>query len=184
MQTLKALSELNLAYGKSFDKTQLNYYVRKLSDIHPVTLGAAVSHICNTSKFLPTVAEIREVANRISDEVNQIGQAVELTPEEAWAEVYKAACSCGYEVGLERLSGNVLRTAKSLWHDICYCPNGDLSMMRAHYIRAYKENQARNADKVKIDRTIQSVPALNQARKTKLEQLQAKLDEVKSIEGA
>ena len=56
-------------------------------------------------------------------------------------------------------------------------------MMRAHYIRAYKEDVARDADKAKLNHTIQSVPVLDAARQSKIAQLQEQLDQVKSLEG-
>ena len=180
-QTTAALSEMNLAYGTSFDDVRLEYYAFKLSDIHPVTLAAAVSHLCNTSKYLPTVAEIRNTARRISDEVNQKGLAVAASPEEAWMLTLKAAQSGGYDNGLARLEGEVQRTAKLLWKDICYCPTNDLALMRAHFIRAYKENMEREAQREQVQATIKSVPALDQARQSKLAMLTEKIANTKAL---
>lgn len=67
-QVLQALKPLVSAYRNETPKETLLVYARYLGDIPPARLAPAVDYFITTSKWLPTVAEIRE---HVIAEVNE-----------------------------------------------------------------------------------------------------------------
>lgn len=60
MYVSEILTPLHYAYNKGFDSKQMKVYVMMLSDIPEPLLQQAVHELICTSKFLPSIAEIRE----------------------------------------------------------------------------------------------------------------------------
>src|SRR5574344_1474619 len=86
-QILKALAPLQIAYKKDFDDSQLEFYVEMLSDLDPELIFSAVKKIILKSKFIPSIAEIRENCESISSTATGIRP---LNADEAWGIVMKA----------------------------------------------------------------------------------------------
>lgn len=134
--TLKAIGLFNLSYRTEFDDERLDFYVRMLADIHSVTLEKACENLICTSKFLPTIAEIREECEKISAVVNN--RKTEIDYSEAWRLVMHAADKKGHDYGLQTLPPMVRTAADRLgWHDICYGDLGNLSTMKAQFRNIY-----------------------------------------------
>ena len=144
---LKAVAPLQLAYNASLDDARLRLYVEMLSDIPPSILETAVKKLIMTNKFLPSVAEIREVAYGIKGIISGTAAPDE---SEAWGEVAKAIRSVGY-YGKPKFSHEAITTAVNNigWQDICMTTNDGMNTLRSQFRRAYQlaaERQKDNRD--------------------------------------
>lgn len=141
---LKAVAPLQLAYNASLDDNRLRLYVEMLSDIPPSILEASVKKLIMTNKFLPSIAEIREVAYGIKGIISGTAAPDE---SEAWGEVIKAIQSVGY-YGKPKFSHEAITTAVNNigWQDICMTPNEGTNTLRAQFRRAYQLAAQRQKD--------------------------------------
>lgn len=144
---LKAVAPLQLAYTSSLDDNRLRLYVEMLSDIPPSILEASVKKLIITNKFLPSIAEIREVAYGIKEIISGTAAPDE---SEAWGEVVKAIRSVGY-CGKPKFSHEAITTAVNNigWQDICMTTYDGMNTLRAQFRRAYQlaaERQKDNRD--------------------------------------
>lgn len=141
---LKAVAPLQLAYNASLDDARLRLYVEMLSDIPPSILETAVKKLIMTNKFLPSIAEIREVAYGIKGIISGTAAPDE---SEAWGEVAKAIRSVGY-YGKPKFSHEAITTAVNNigWQDICMTTNDGMNTLRAQFRRAYQLAAQRQND--------------------------------------
>lgn len=141
---LKAVAPLQLAYNSSLDDNRLRLYVEMLSDIPPSILEASVKKLIMTNKFLPSIAEIREVAYGIKGIISGTAAPDE---SEAWGEVIKAIQSVGY-YGKPKFSHEAITTAVNNigWQDICMTPNEGTNTLRSQFRRAYQLAAQRQKD--------------------------------------
>lgn len=73
-ERLGAIEELALRFpGTELTEQNVKGYVWSLSDLNQIALRAAIERCVNTSKFFPTVAEIRENASAVVIEGKGIG---------------------------------------------------------------------------------------------------------------
>lgn len=153
IKTLQALAFLQLAYTRDLSEEQLDFYVEMLRDIDPAILETAVRKLIQTSKFLPTIAEIRSAAATL--EGLACGTAEQLDADEAWGQVQRAIHSVGYYARPEFDSEALMETVDSLgWQEICQTPVEDTPILRAQFRRAYEQNLARRAEKKEFRRAI------------------------------
>lgn len=164
---LKAVAPLQLAYNASLDDARLRLYVEMLSDIPPSILETAVKKLIMTNKFLPSIAEIREVAYGIKGIISGTAAPDE---SEAWGEVIKAIQSVGY-YGKPKFSHEAITTAVNNigWQDICTTPNEGTNTLRAQFRRAYQLAAQRQKDN--RDNAVLGISPSNE----KLKQLTGKL---------
>ena len=73
------------------DKAGLMIYARALSGYQPKVVDAAMVKLLKTSKWFPTVAEIIEAIESMTNHARREEGHGELTSAEAWAEVMKNA---------------------------------------------------------------------------------------------
>lgn len=141
---LKAVAPLQLAYNASLDDNRLRLYVEMLSDIPPSIIEASVKKLIMTNKFLPSIAEIREVAYGIKGIISGTAAPDE---SEAWGEVIKAIQSVGY-YGKPKFSHEAITTAVNNigWQDICMTTNDGMNTLRAQFRRAYQLAAQRQKD--------------------------------------
>ena len=145
LDTLKALSFLQLAYNRSLSEQQLEFYVEMLKDVHPGILAVAVRKLINTSKFLPTIAEIREAANAVDDIANG---CVGLDADQAWGIVQKAIKSVGQYAKPVFEDEVLAETVDHLgWKDICQTPVDDTAILRAQFRKAFETNRERRKER-------------------------------------
>ena len=143
-EILKAVAPLQLAYNASLDDNRLRLYVEMLSDIPPSILEASVKKLIMTNKFLPSIAEIREVAYGIKGIISGTAAPDE---SEAWGEVIKAIQSVGY-YGKPKFSHEAITTAVNNigWQDICMTTNDGMNTLRSQFRRAYQLAAQRQKD--------------------------------------
>lgn len=141
---LKAVAPLQLAYNASLDDNRLRLYVEMLSDIPPSILEASVKKLIMTNKFLPSIAEIREVAYGIKGIISGTAAPDE---SEAWGEVVKAIQSVGY-YGKPKFSHEAITVAVNNigWQDICMTTNEGMNILRSQFRRAYQLAAQRQKD--------------------------------------
>lgn len=133
--TIEALMLLATAYPHapelSDETTQL--YVRMLADIPPPVLEVAVAQHVASSKFFPTVAELREQAVALASEAGSAPSAAE-----AWGEVVRAVGSVGYYGKPEFSHPRVSRAVECVgWQAICLSETPGVE--RAHFLRVYEQ---------------------------------------------
>lgn len=152
IKTLRALAFLQLAYTRDLSEDQLDFYVEMLCDIDPAILETAVRKLIHTSKFLPTIAEIRSAAAAL--EGLACGTA-ELDADEAWGQVQRAIHSVGYYSRPQFDSEVLMETVDSMgWQEICQTPVEDTQILRAQFRRAYEQALARRMEKKDFRRAI------------------------------
>ncbi len=109
----------------------IDLYHRFLRDVEtPILEAAAMQHI-TSSKWFPSVYELREAALSL---VNH----GESSAEEAWLEVKKTISRVGY-YGVPQFSdAKILRAVEAIgWRELCLTPIETEGVTRAHFMRIY-----------------------------------------------
>lgn len=109
-------------------------YERSLRDLDVNLARVAVERLIRTSKFLPSIAEIREAC-----EVTQKGHL--RTGGEAWADAVKAARYVGSYAPTPKFKDPLVTEALRLWgswKEFCLSPEDDAAG-RARFIQLYDE---------------------------------------------
>ena len=155
---------LQIAWSTDIPKERMKLYVSMLADINPVTLEQAVANLINRSKFLPSIAEIREECAALSAFVNAHEELP--TAQDAWERVYQVARSYGYEKGLDKLEGLTKQCAKAIWKS--FDPqNGDNfneTSCRAQFVKNYEVQETRERERLRLSNSIKDNHLLLKAR--------------------
>lgn len=155
---------LQIAWSTDIPKERMKLYVSMLADINPVTLEQAVANLIKRSKFLPSIAEIREECSALSAFVNAHEELP--TAQDAWERVYQVARSYGYEKGLDKLEGLTKQCAKAIWKS--FDPqNGDNfneTSCRAQFVKNYEVQEIRERERLRLSNSIKDNHLLLKAR--------------------
>lgn len=155
---------LQIAWFTDIPKERMKLYVSMLADINPVTLEQAVANLIKRSKFLPSIAEIREECSALSAFVNAHEELP--TAQDAWERVYQVARSYGYEKGLDKLEGLTKQCAKAIWKS--FDPqNGDNfneTSCRAQFVKNYEVQEIRERERLRLSNSIKDNHLLLKAR--------------------
>ena len=155
---------LQIAWSTDIPKERMKLYVSMLADINPVTLEQAVANLIKRSKFLPSIAEIREECSALSAFVNAHEELP--TAQDAWERVYQVARSYGYEKGLDKLEGLTKQCAKAIWKS--FDPqNGDNfneTSCRAQFVKNYEVQETRERERLRLSNSIKDNHLLLKAR--------------------
>lgn len=136
---LKSLEPLVYAYQKDVKEGTFEAYVTYLADVPPEFIRAAVDELIKTSKWLPTVAEIREQARALW--MNSKGLEEE-TAEKAWIALLQMIRKHGFvEPKREAFTSAAAYQAMRAvgWTAICMAKNNELSFLHNQYVSAYNE---------------------------------------------
>jgi len=119
-------------------EASVSMWAYMLSDTTFEIAQMALQRLIATSKFPPTVADMREsIATITTPALPDSG--------EAWGEVVAAIRNYGYyrpKEGMESLSEPVLRVVKQMgWRDLCLSENQMAD--RAHFLKIYEAMQKR-----------------------------------------
>lgn len=146
------VATLAAAYPReTIREATLKLYVRKLCDLSPPALAQAVDECILTSRFFPTVAEIRD---RVA-----VARVCAPTPEEAWGEVMAAVSRWGRYRDPQWSHALVGQAADCMgWASICDCDEDGIGTLRAHYLRAYSGIRDRHQREVQIEGALPSMP--------------------------
>lgn len=134
---VQSLRTLFAAYGQGKDQARAAAYVEMLSDLPPEQVAAAVRVLCcRGGRFLPTIAEIREVIAEAESGL----PAVEL----AWGEVMAQVRRVGrYRV--PRWTSQAIADAVAAlggWQAVCDADNE--GVIRGQFAKAYRATRARD----------------------------------------
>lgn len=143
----QVLTVLTAAYPKADMPAQTAaLYRRCLKDL-PVEIGrTAVLQAVTTLKFLPTIAELREVAAGLY-------QVADGRPsvEEAWREFHRAVSRYGY-AGIPEWSHPAVAAAATIigYRDYCLSDIDDVAIWRAQFRKVYESQTTRERDNVRM----------------------------------
>lgn len=136
-----------------------------LLDVHPETLAQAVMNVIKRNKFIPTIAELREEAQLLSNYVNAVEEVP--TAQMEWVKVLKAVSARGYDHGLSSLEGLTQKCAKVIWSS--FNPRmGDEyneASCRAQFIKAYEQEAERENERLRLANSIKQNELLLRARR-------------------
>lgn len=134
---MKSLSPLVLAYQRDVKTGTFEVYANYLVDIPPEYLRRAVDMLICSSKWLPTIAEIREAAQDCWK--NDRGLEEE-TAEHAWVQLLELMRRCGFsEPKREAFTSDAAYTAMRAvgWRSICMATDAQLIQLHRAYVMAY-----------------------------------------------
>lgn len=147
----KAIAMLSI-YFSNFDATKAEGYQQALADIPADILKVTIWALVNTSKFLPTVAEIREKAREVKRLAS--GQ-VENNAGMAWEAVCGAIRKVGgYRVPTfeDAICAKVVRQIG--WTNICMTSIEMTTALRAQFIKLYEKEASRVESEARLRETI------------------------------
>lgn len=163
-KTTAALSMLQIAWSTDMTKERMKLYVSMLADVNPVTLEQAVANLIKRSKFLPSIAEIREECSALSAYVN----AHEELPiaQSEWEKVIKVVGTYGFEHGKEHLEGLTLTAARTIWSsfDPRMGHEYNEASCRSQFIRCYEQLAEREKHRQRMANSIKDNHLLLKAR--------------------
>ena len=143
LTTIDCLIMLQAAYPRlDLGPQTINVYQLSLADIEPRLLRAAVLKHISTSKWLPTIADLRQGVTELVLEAE--GQ---LTAPEAWGLVMREIGNVGHW-GTPKFTSPVRRAVESIggWRQICFSEN--ITADRARFLEAYNLLSKRQAEKL------------------------------------
>ena len=164
-KTTAALSMLQIAWSTDMTKERMKLYVSMLADVNPVTLEQAVANLIKRSKFLPSIAEIREECSALSAYVNAHDEMPIAQSE--WEKVIKAVGTYGFEHGKEHLKGMTLQAARTVWSsfDPRMGHEYNEASCRAQFIKCYEQLIDREKHRQRMANSIKDNHLLLKARK-------------------
>ena len=163
-KTTAALSMLQIAWSTDMSKQRMKLYVSMLADVNPVTLEQAVANLIKRSKFLPSIAEIREECSALSAYVNAHDEMPIAQSE--WEKVIKAVGTYGFEHGKEHLEGITLQAARAIWSsfDPRMGHEYNEASCRSQFIRCYEQLVEREKHRQRMANSIKDNHVLLKAR--------------------
>lgn len=145
---------------RDFTTEKAVFYDRFLRDIPPPLLTKAINSLILTARYPPTIAEIREEAEKIWSAAK--GESPP-DPGKAWGEVVKAIRRYGYYRTPEFEDPICAEVVNRLgWQEICETPVDDTVGLRAHFIKLYSaaltsERETRRANQMLADGEVQQL---------------------------
>lgn len=163
-KTIAALSMLQIAWSTDMTKERMKLYVSMLADVNPVTLEQAVVNLIKRSKFLPSIAEIREECSALSAYVNAHDEMPIAQSE--WEKVIKVVGTYGYDNGKEHLKGMTLQAARTVWSsfDPRMGHEYNEASCRSQFIRCYEQLVDREKHRQRMANAIKDNHLLLKAR--------------------
>ena len=151
--TVRCLILLQSAYPRTeFGAESVKIYRTTLADIEPALLQTAVLKHISSSKWFPTIAELRKAATEIV--LHSDGQ---LSAPEAWGKVMREVRSVGHW-GSPSLGPVVMQAVEAIggWRNVCLSEN--ITADRARFIEAYTILRKREVMRV------QQIPAVREGQ--------------------
>ena len=149
----QAIGLIHIAFDK-FTNEKGRLYLQMLADIPADTLQAAVYQLLNTSKYAPSIAEIRAKAEEITGIATG---STDYTAGMAWESVQRAIRKVG-GYGRPKFSDPICAKVVSQigWMDLCMTEIAMVPTVRSQFIKMYE----REAGRVKSEEQIRElIPA-------------------------
>ena len=148
----KALSIMCVLYSGKFTPQQAALYEKFLADLPEALVEGAVSLLCKTSVYPPTVAEIRKKAEDLWRESQ--GESL---PDagRAWKEAMDAVAKVG-SYGTPHFEDEL--TAEAVrrfgWKELCQHPTDTAAVARAQFMRIYEALAEEKKETRELQRTL------------------------------
>lgn len=109
---IKALAMLTAAYTREIPDATIELYVASLADLPDDLLAEIVGETILTSRWLPTIAELREAVVKRVDP-----RALPPSPDSAWASILVASenCDAGMPTDTHEAVISALKAVGGLW---------------------------------------------------------------------
>ena len=155
---------LQIAWSTDIPKERMKLYVSMLADVNPVTLEQAVANLIKRSKFLPSIAEIREECSALSAYINAHDEMPIAQSE--WEKVIKVVGTYGFDYGKEHLEGITLQAARTIWSsfDPRMGHEYNEASCRAQFIKCYEQLIDREKHRQRMANAIKDNHLLLKAR--------------------
>lgn len=132
----KSMTVLGLAYNKEFTQEQVEVWYRFFKDTDDKDFRKALSRIIETSKFIPSIAEIKQEIAALKTPVLQ------LSPEEEWTKVERMIGKYGYynaEEAEKEMDPFTARVVKRMggFRSICQSTEGE--WQRKNFVKLFNE---------------------------------------------
>jgi len=139
---LKALKILEAAYPhRDNQEATIAMYVHYLSDLPPDALARAITQHIRTSKYFPSVAELRQL---VAEECVDLPE-----PEVALQQVRKIIARKGHAEGWRELPDNAVgRAALAHWWPLCYSQYPE--SVHREYMATYKRMRDQDIAQVQL----------------------------------
>lgn len=136
---LKIMTFMSVAYSKEVDAGQTSVWYTFFRDDDYDQVRMAVKQLCVTSKFFPSIAEIKAAMAENSTQ--------QLTSDQAWEEVQKAITRYGYyqaEEAMKSLPETTQYAVMQLggFQRVCSSESGD--WLRKDFSKIYDDLRSRN----------------------------------------
>lgn len=155
---LTLVQEVMACYpAQPFSPANVQAYCRHLADLPVPVLQAAVQRVIATSRFFPTIAEIRDAAAKLVDTAPDADQA--------WAIVTRQVQLVGRTGKPDLQHERVYQAVQAIggWHDLCASETAAAD--RVAFAKAYEAATRRATEAV----TLAAVPALPDVQRLMLE---------------
>ncbi|MBS6029109.1 MAG: hypothetical protein KH813_06805 [Negativicoccus succinicivorans] len=136
--TLKSLAPLVYAYQKEVKEGTFEAYATYLADIPPEYIRRAVDNLIRSSKWLPTVAEIREQAQ--AEWAEDKGMEEE-TAEKAWILLLELVKKYSFQgIKRDKFSSDAAYNAMRAigWRTVCMMTDSQMGYVHNEYVKAYE----------------------------------------------
>lgn len=111
-------------------------YAVALSELPPIKLQAGVLRCLRTCKFLPSIAEVMEAAQEVTEHANGTKVA---SPDEAWNEVQRQMQEAFIYKKPVFSTLEIERAALAMgWIGLCETPTNQIGTARAQFLRLYE----------------------------------------------
>ena len=149
-QFANTFTSLAMIYGKEFTQDQLKVYYSLLRDIELNQFKLACGNIAKKSKFMPTVADIREEVATI-----QGGDAFRVIPEEEWKKVLYCVRHFGpYKMEqIKEYLGEITYNIASRfgWEDLFNLQTEEVGYQGDRFIKFYQANQKSYKEQLQLN---------------------------------
>lgn len=189
VKTLDRLDRLEITAGffpnRPMPEETIALYVVRLQDLPDEVLDIALTACENKCKFFPTIAEIREEANKVIEASNP-NKLLEW--DQAWTEIMDGLRHNSYLKPPEWSCEEVKQTVQALggWLSLCEMLEADLPIVRAQGRDIFNQILKRKKQKLELEQTIKRLSEEQKQRLGKVLEnmlMNRPVKEIKRLEG-
>ncbi len=143
--------------AKDVTDNKIRAYAIALSDLDLGALSAGVTRCLQTKTFFPSIPEIREAANSMTEYVTGTGMK---SPDEAWKEVQRQMQEAFVYKKPVFSTPEIEQAATSMgWIGLCETPTDVIGVARAQFLKLYDSVCSRKREHKINDQVLQSLSA-------------------------
>lgn len=143
------------ANTKDVTDNKIRAYAIALSDLDFGALSAGVTRCLQTKTFFPSIPEIREAANNMTEYVMGTGMK---SPDEAWKEVQQQMQEAFVYKKPAFSTTEIEQAALAMgWISLCETPTDVIGVARAQFLKMYDSVCSRKRERKINDQVLQSM---------------------------